>query len=126
VRELLAVALGGVVGTALRLGIDALIPHSDAAFPASTLIINLLGSFALGFLISRVWPTASGVTKAALGPGLLGSFTTFSALAVAIVTLVDSDTVLVAVVYLVVTVLGGYGAAFAGLMLGRPRAVVAQ
>ena len=124
-RELVAVALGGVVGTALRLGIDTVIPHSDAAFPVSTLIINLLGSFALGLLVARVWPTASSVTKAALGPGLLGSFTTFSAFAVSLVTLVDSDKVLVAVLYAAVTLLGGYVAAFAGLMLGRPRRVAA-
>ena len=116
---LLAVIVGAVMGTALRLGIDTLLPHTDATFPVSTLLINLLGSFALGFLTARVWPTASATTRALLGPGLLGSFTTFSAVAVSVVSLAASDQVGLAVIYLVVTVLGGLVAAYAGLRLGR-------
>jgi CrcB protein len=123
VRDLAGVVVGALVGTALRLGLDALIPHADAAFPTSTLIINLLGSFALGVLVARVWPTASSVTRAALGPGLLGSFTTFSAFAVGLVTLVDRGEVLVAGVYLAVTMIGGYLAAYAGLAAGKQRGV---
>jgi CrcB protein len=119
VRSLLAVAVGALVGTALRLGLDTAIPHSDDGFPTSTLIINVLGSFALGLLVARVWPVASTVVKAALGPGLIGSFTTFSAFAVSLVSLVAHNEVLVAGVYLLVTLLGGYAAAWAGLRIGR-------
>ena len=70
---LLAVLLGGAVGTALRLAIDAALPHDDASFPLSTLIINCVGAFLLGALVSRVWESAPEWLKAALGPGLLGS-----------------------------------------------------
>jgi len=119
VREVLAVFIGGLVGTSLRLTIDTLFPHSDATFPASTLAINLIGSFALGLLVARVWPRASAVLKAGLGPGLLGSFTTFSAFAVSLVSLVDAEEWMLAAVYAAVTLVGGFAAAWAGLRLGR-------
>ena len=120
-RPLFAVAVGALVGTALRLGLDTLIPHADDGFPTSTLIINVLGSFVLGLLVARVWPVSSTVVKAALGPGLIGTFTTFSAFAVSLVSLVEHGEVLVAGVYVLVTLLGGYSAAWAGLRLGRRR-----
>ena len=82
--------VGGLVGTGLRLGIDALLPHADDAFPWSTLLINVVGSFALGVLVARVWPTAPAWLRAGLGAGLLGSFTTFSAVAVSLVALADA------------------------------------
>src|SRR6218665_3917379 len=49
-RTLFAVAVGGVIGTALRLALDLVLPHSDRDFPLDTLLINLLGSCALGCL----------------------------------------------------------------------------
>jgi len=121
VRPLFAVAVGALVGTALRLGLDTLVPHADDGFPTSTLIINVLGSFVLALLVARVWPVSSTAVKAALGPGLIGSFTTFSAFAVSLVSLVESGEVVVAGVYVLVTLLGGYSAAWAGLHLGRRR-----
>jgi CrcB protein len=119
--SLFAVVVGALIGTALRFGIDTMIPHTDDSFPWSTLLINLLGSFALGLLTARVWPTASATTRALLGPGLLGSFTTFSAVAVSVVSLTASDRVGLALVYLAVTVVGGLVAAFGGLRLGRAK-----
>lgn len=122
-REVLAVIVGALVGTALRLGLDTAFPHSDDGFPTSTLVINLVGSFVLGVFVARVWARVSSVVKAGLGPGLIGTFTTFSAFAVSLVALVSHGEVLVAGVYFLVTLLGGYAAAWAGLRLGRPRVV---
>ena len=51
---LLAVLVGGLVGTGLRITLDTVIPHTDAAFPWSTLLINLVGSFTLAFLCSSL------------------------------------------------------------------------
>jgi CrcB protein len=116
----LAVLLGGIVGTGLRLTIDFAIPHGDDGFPVSTLVINVIGAFALGLLVARVWPTAPGWLKAGLGSGLLGSFTTFSALAVSLVTLAHSDEWMPALAYLLASLLLGLGAAWLGLRAGRP------
>ncbi|MFM9878393.1 MAG: FluC/FEX family fluoride channel [Rhodoglobus sp.] len=117
-RDLLAVLAGGAVGTALRLGIDTLVPHADAAFPVSTLLINTGGAFALGLLVARVWPTARSWLRAGLGAGLLGSFTTFSALAVSLVSLTAAGFGMLAAAYLAATMVLGLAAAALGLRLG--------
>ena len=117
-RSLPAVFLGGLAGTTLRLLIDLLVPHGDDGFPVSTLLINVVGAFALGLLTARLWPRASASLRALLGPGLLGSFTTYSAFAVSLVALADAAEWLLAAVYLVATIGLGLGAAWAGLHLG--------
>lgn len=79
-RLLLAVALGGALGGALRWTVGELAPTADG-FPWSTLAINVVGAFALAAL-----PAVAAVRRrqwlaVLLGPGLLGGFTTFSAYA---------------------------------------------
>jgi CrcB protein len=115
VRTLLAVAVGGVVGTGLRLGADTLLSHAGDALPWSTLLVNVVGAFLLGVLVARVWPAAPEWLRAGLGAGLLGSFTTFSAIAVAMIELPLAT----AAVYLVLTLVLGLAAALLGLRLGR-------
>ena len=102
-----------MLGTALRLLLDTTVQQ-----PLSTLLINVVGSIVLGFLTARVWPSAPPWLKAGLGPGLLGSFTTFSAFAVIVVRFGFSMS---SVLYVVLTVALGLVAAFAGLRLGRRR-----
>jgi CrcB protein len=121
VRNLVAVFLGGAVGTAIRLGLDATIVHRDDQFPLSTLIINIVGSFLLALLAARVWPVAPTWVRAALGPGLLGGFTTFSAVMVSMVTLAASSQILLALGYLAATLALGFGAAALGFRVGRRR-----
>ena len=104
-----------MLGTLLRVGVDSLVHQ-----PVSTLVINVVGSLALGILVGRVWPVAAPWLKAGLGPGLLGSFTTFSAFAVQVVGFGFN---LDAALYLVATLVLGFVAAFAGLRIGGYRAV---
>ena len=78
---LLAVALGGAVGTLLRAIADLVIP--EAGLPWSTVAVNLIGSLVLGILAGRaaardVWPDW---LREGVQTGLLGGFTTYSALA---------------------------------------------
>lgn len=120
-RAVLAVLAGGALGTGARLAIDVLLPHGGAAFPLGTLLVNLAGSLVLGLLVARVWPTAPDWLKAGLGPGLLGSFTTFSALALSAVELTAEGAGLVAVLYVAASLVGGIAAAAAGLRLGARR-----
>ena len=117
--NVLAVFVGGLIGTGLRLGVDALLPHDvPGTFPWSTLLVNVAGSFALGLLVARVWPTAPAWMRFGLGTGLLGSFTTFSALIASLVQLSFAFPA-VAVVYLGMSIVLGLGAAWLGLRLGR-------
>ncbi|SFR34716.1 CrcB family protein [Halogeometricum limi] len=70
----LLVAAGGFVGAILRYGVDAVLPGVGG-----TLAVNVLGSFALGALLTVV--TRPRV-RVLLGTGLLSSFTTYSTFAV--------------------------------------------
>jgi fluoride exporter len=117
---LVAVVLGGILGTGLRLTVDAFVAP-DSAFPWATLLINLVGSLVLGFLVARVWPTAPAWLRAGLGTGLLGSFTTFSAVIVALLTLTAAGMTVLAAIYLVVSLLLGWAAALLGIRLGARR-----
>lgn len=120
---LVAVLIGGILGTGLRLTINQLVVP-ESAFPWATLLINVLGSFVLGFFVARVWPAAPAWLRAGLGTGVLGSFTTFSAVVVSLLGLTVSGMTLLAVVYLVVTLVLGLAAALLGIRLGA-RALVA-
>ena len=118
-RALVAVAVGGMLGTALRLAIELLVPHAGSEPPWGILAANTAGALVLGLLVGRVWPIAPEWLRAGLGAGLLGSFTTFSAVAVALVGMTAADQALTAVAYLAATLLLGFGAAALGLRLGR-------
>lgn len=120
-RAVLAVLAGGLTGGGLRLGIDALLPHADDGFPLSTLLINVAGSFVLGMLVSRVWPVAPVWLRAGLGAGLLGTFTTFSAVVASVFTLSRAHGAGLAIVYLVITIAAGWLAAVAGIRVGAGR-----
>ncbi len=115
----LAVLLGGILGTGLRLATGALV-LPGSTFPWATLVVNVIGSFALGFLVARVWPTAPTWLRAGLGTGVLGSFTTFSAVIVSLLTLAGAGLTLLAIVYLVVSLVLGFAAALLGVRAGVP------
>ncbi|CAD6002244.1 CrcB family protein [Agreia sp. COWG] len=121
IAHLVAVFVGGVLGSATRLGLDTLMPHANDQIAVSTLLINIVGSFVLGVLTTGIWTRdVPSVVKAAIGPGFLGSFTTFSAMILSVVLLSASgpDHLLLGVAYLVVTLALGFAAALLGLRLG--------
>jgi len=119
VRDIAAVLVGGALGTTLRVAADAALPHSPTQFALSTLLVNTLGAFVLGLLVAALWPRVPGWSRAGLGAGLLGSFTTFSALAVSVVALAESGDALLVVVTVAASLALGLLAAAAGLSLGR-------
>jgi CrcB protein len=76
--KVLGVAVGGALGAVLRWWLGELFPD-DAGFAWTTFAINLTGAGALAAL-----PAFEGVRRrpglaAALGPGVLGGYTTLSA-----------------------------------------------
>lgn len=118
--ERLAVVAGGVIGTLLRAGVAEIV--DVAAFPAATFAVNVLGSFLLGFVVVRLrhvagWPLAAPL----LATGVLGSFTTFSAFAVDVVSLARSGDVPLAVLYGVGSVTAGVAVALLGERLAHAR-----
>lgn len=78
------VALGGALGSVARLATTSAAARLfGLSFPWGTLIVNGVGSFAIGVLVALVTndgrPLVVGDARAFLIVGLLGGFTTFSA-----------------------------------------------
>ena len=73
----LAVALGGALGAMLRWALGDAVPDG-AGFPWTTFIINVSGSLVLAWLPAFDVVRRRQVLAAALGPGLLGGYTTLS------------------------------------------------
>ncbi|MDH6278610.1 CrcB protein [Aurantimicrobium minutum] len=80
-KNLLPVAIGGAIGTALRILLDIMLSLIFFTMSlVSLMVINAIGSFLLGFLVAGIWtrPKTPHWMKLAVGPGVLGGFTTFS------------------------------------------------
>jgi fluoride exporter len=106
---LLAIAVGGALGTVARFLLDTTFTEPSGHFPTVTLVINLSGSLAIGFLIPLVEARAPRVPLARpfLVVGILGGWTTYSTFAVAAVTLMKDGHAGTSLVYLAATVVGG-------------------
>ena len=116
------VVAGGVIGVALRelllLPFAAQDAASDSlALPVATLGVNMVGSFVLGVVIGRLGDRRP-LTRAFLGTGVLGGFTTYSAFAVQTAGLLASAPP-AGIALAIVSVLLGLGAAALGLRLSQ-------
>ena len=112
IETLVLVAIGGYAGSNLRYLVGDLL-----AGVAGTLLVNVVGSFALGFLLyeARFSAVVSQRTHVVVGTGFLSSFTTYSAFALESVTLG-----LTGIGYVVASYVLGFGA----VLFGRHLALV--
>lgn len=116
--QVLLVALGGAVGSVARYGVGVAAARVlGLGFPWGTLIVNVAGGLAMGVLAARVGPEHESL-RLALGVGLLGGFTTFSAFSLETVRLMQHQPGL-GMLYVAVSVVFSIGACWAGLLLGR-------
>ncbi len=120
-RSLLAVLLGGALGTAARLALDLLLPHPAGSIAWSTLVANVLGCLVLGALTASVVarPALPDWLRAGLGPGLLGGFTTMSAVALLLAQQLQQGLVLPAALQAGLQIGLSLLAVAVGLRLGR-------
>jgi CrcB protein len=118
---LLAIFVGGAIGTVSRYLLDAHHPVPPGHFPWVTLLINLSGSFAIGLLVPLTEHVAPRATLARpfLVVGFLGGWTTYSTLAVEATLLAKDGDVANFFAYLAATVIGGLALVVAGNTLGR-------
>ena len=114
------VAVGGALGTAAR-ELAILLWPAAAGVPLAVLFVNVLGSLLLGILYAvlarRPQGERTAATRALLGAGALGGFTTYSALAGDTAGLWTADPALAAG-YAVVSLVAGVAAAALGIRLG--------
>ena len=117
----LLVALGGVAGSLARAAIGSAFPHHTAAWPWSTVIVNIAGSGALAFLLVVLLERfpAARLARPLLGTGFMGGFTTFSTFAVDVVQLSHGGRPQLSGLYILVTLAGTGAAAVGGVFLAR-------
>jgi CrcB protein len=121
VSTVVAIFVGGAVGTVARYELDARHPIAPGHFPWVTLLINLSGSFAIGLLVPLtefVTPRAP-LARPLLIVGFLGGWTTYSTLAVEATLLAKDGAIADFVSYLVATLVGGLALVIVGTALGR-------
>ena len=125
-RTLGYIAVGGIIGSLGRYGLDLLAAGNlePQDFPLSTLAVNLIGCLAIGILAPQLlartgWPNA----RPFLITGILGGFTTFSALAAQSGVLLLDGQGWRAAAYLVATLAGGLLAVRLGMRISdrQPR-----
>jgi CrcB protein len=104
---LLAVTAGGALGSIARWGVAELwfAETSGPSWEWPILLVNVVGSIAIGIAARRLRPGTIGWSFTVTG--LLGGFTTFSAFAVVLNDLADSDRLWPAVAYGAVTMAAG-------------------
>ncbi len=121
-RMAIAVALGGIVGTLIRLAMSMWVGGQwPRHFYFATLAVNLVGCLLIGFLYAHFLtrPEVSPELRGALIIGFLGALTTFSSFSLDSLRLLESGQVLTAFLYIGTSVIGGLLATWAGLALGR-------
>ena len=116
--NVLLVAVGGAVGAVARYGVGLGAARLfGLAFPWGTLAVNIVGGLAMGLLAAKTAPEQEAL-RLALGVGVLGGFTTFSAFSLETVRLMEHQPGLAAL-YAVLSVVLSIGACWLGLSLGR-------
>ncbi|OKO97214.1 hypothetical protein BRO54_0227 [Geobacillus proteiniphilus] len=112
----LFVAIGGFFGAMARYIVSRWAARRSPRFPLGTLIVNLLGSFLLGWLAGS---GAADAAKLLVGTGFMGAFTTFSTLKWESVQMMQQRQWAKVVVYLAATYLCGVWLAWLGYHVGR-------
>jgi fluoride exporter len=116
------IGMGGIIGSLLRYFVSMLTNQfSFSSFPLSTFIVNLIGSFLLGFLSGFFMkkPFQKVRMYAAITTGLIGSFTTFSTFSNETIQLMKNGDFLILFLYLFGSILLGLTFAFYGIHIGR-------
>jgi CrcB protein len=117
----LLAALGGALGALARWAVTTALPHTPGAWPWATLLVNVTGCLAIGALLAVLlarFPSSPWL-RPFLAVGVLGGYTTYSTFAVDVVQLARSGRGLLAVAYVLASVLGGLLAVVLGLLAGR-------
>lgn len=122
--DILLVGSGGGIGSLLRWWIGRLMGERyHGTFPLSTFIINISGAFVIGFLshyFANDWDDRYGAfLQSAVFTGLLGGYTTFSSMQLDALKLTQTKQKLLALFYLLLSVLFGLAAAFFGVWLAN-------
>lgn len=116
----LSAAIGAAIGSLARLQISYWFQTpSETAFPWATFTVNVFGALLIGLVASSQKIVTNENRRHFVVTGVLGGFTTFSAITVETLQLANSP--IVSVTYVVGTFAIGIAATHIGSLLGRRR-----
>jgi CrcB protein len=123
-RELAAIFAGGFVGAVARALLAEVLPFQAGEWPWPTFLVNVAGAFMLGYFTTRLQERMplSSYRRPFLGTGVCGALTTFSAMQVELLEMLDGDHVGLAAGYAAASVAAGFLAVAAATnVVRRPR-----
>jgi CrcB protein len=118
----LAVAAGSAAGGVARYLLSGAVHHRiSTTFPLGTLLVNVLGCLALGFIMQIALDAGelSPSTRALLTTGFCGGFTTFSTFSWETIALIEEGSLRRAALNAGGSVLLGLGAIWLGTITGK-------
>jgi CrcB protein len=116
-----SVAAGGALGAVARYGLGLFFAGKIAPFPLATFLINVSGSFLIGFLLyffTNKYEVGENVRLAVL-VGFLGAYTTFSTFEMEVFSLTHERRFGTAFLYIFLSVLLGFAGVAGGIWLAR-------
>ncbi|HSC19797.1 MAG TPA: fluoride efflux transporter CrcB [Rhizomicrobium sp.] len=119
---LIAVALGGAIGSLVRYVVAGLIQSAAwPGFPWGIFVVNISGGFLMGILVelSALKLSISPELRAFLTVGVLGGYTTFSTFSLDSVLLIERGAYASAAAYVIGSAILSIAALFAGLWIVR-------
>ena len=120
--KIFAVGISGAVGAVARYLITiSPLSHVFQKFPFPTFVINIVGSFLIGFLFVLFADkfTTNENLRLAVMVGLLGAFTTFSTFELEVFALIRERFFMTAFLYLFLSVLVGFVGVTGGVWLAK-------
>ncbi len=120
--KILSVAIGGAFGATARYLINiSPLQNAFGKFPFPTFLINILGSFLIGFFLIILTEkfTVSETLKLLILVGFLGAFTTFSTFELEIWILLKENQYVTAFAYLFLSVVLGFIGIAAGVFAAK-------
>lgn len=119
--NVLAIFIGGGLGSLSRYGISILLRAYSLNFPFATLLVNIVGSLILGFTIALFWNKAhlNDTVKLAVTIGFCGGLTTFSTFSWETFDMIKNGEFLLAVIYVLISVLACILAISLGVFLSK-------
>lgn len=120
-EKLLAVMIGGAIGSGLRYGITLLAnQHGGITFPYGTIIVNLVGSFCIGFLLMyfNAHTEIPSPLKLFVITGILGGFTTFSTFNMELLTFIRENALGAGLLYGGLNIVGAFLLCWIGIVAG--------
>lgn len=115
IRELVAVFIGGAVGTLARAALSVLFPTAVGHWPWPTFAVNIVGAALLGYFSTRLLERLplSSYRRPLLGTGICGGLTTFSTMQVETLRMLHDGYLELAVGYGAASIIGGLTAVYA-------------